>query len=169
MILFGGFSINNTFCWPFFTLPLSFFFFAAIFRLYFRQCKFCLRRTRNVCVCALCQSFDRPWHWGYCLTEELSGEQVSKSNKVEIQREGETEREEVETRLVYLGLYLLEKQHEFRLTSWLSICFLCGCDWLLYAKVVFGLIKHISGWNHFCLTVHFMTSCLWLETCLDHG
>lgn len=29
---------------------------------------------------------------GYCLTDELSGEQVSKSNKVEVAREGEMER-----------------------------------------------------------------------------
>lgn len=44
-----------------------------------------------MCVCVFCHCVDRSGHRGYCLTEEVSGEQVSKSNKVEINRQGETD------------------------------------------------------------------------------
>lgn len=83
LILFGAFQSTIPFV-DLFSLCHSLFSPAAFFSLYFWKCECCVQWTWSVYVCALCQSVDGLGHWGCCLTEELSGEQVSKSNKVEI-------------------------------------------------------------------------------------
>ena len=53
----------------------------------------CVCTHMCVCVSVCVKSADRPGHSDSSLTEELSGEQVPRSNKVELWRGDETDRE----------------------------------------------------------------------------